>query len=119
MKNRHERRAVKKRAGGGAVFVAYGNILEGDPNFGVPVVCFVCDTPHKAFNLTRITDGAGTHYAPLCATCFLRVGDGDRVPEQAIVRKHLNAPNLAFSEGGEASTEQVLALAEKQGVAVH
>jgi hypothetical protein len=93
----------------------YGHLLKGDPNYGLPVVCYVCATPHKAFGLARIQDKSGTTHIPLCEPC---VSDPTNTGK-SVARKYLNAPELEISEGGEATTEQILALAEKQDATEH
>jgi hypothetical protein len=104
------RRALKP---GDTIFVAYGHLDGRDQNYGLPVICFACDTPHEARGLARIEDKSGTTNVPLCEPC-LQAEDGDR-----IVRKYCNASGLEVSEGGEATTEQVLAMAEKQTKTEH
>jgi hypothetical protein len=61
--------------------------------------------------LARIKDTSGTTQVPLCELCR---SDGD-----AVARKYLNAPDLKISEGGNATTEQILAAAEKQNATKH
>ena len=48
------------------IFIDYGHLSERDPNYGLPVVCYACDTPHKAFGLARIQDNSDTTHVPLC-----------------------------------------------------
>ncbi|MFY9881462.1 MAG: hypothetical protein WAK39_19010 [Pseudolabrys sp.] len=91
------------------IFIDYGQLLERDPNYGTPVECYVCATPHKAFGLARIRANSDTTDVSLCEPCL---ASGDR--GNVVARKFLNAPDLEISEGGEATTEQVLAVAEKQ-----
>jgi hypothetical protein len=109
--NRHERRAAKK---GNVTFIEYGHLLARDQNFGLPVTCYVCATPHKALGLARIQHKQTITNVPLCES---RLGAGDRY--NAVFRKFLNAPELEIIEGGEATTEQVLAAAEKQEATEH
>lgn len=91
------------------VRVDYAHILESDQKF---YVCYVCATPHKAFGLARIYDTSGTiDTVPLCEPCL--------ADDECVLRKFLNAPDLEIIDGGEATTEQVLALVEKQDVAEH
>jgi hypothetical protein len=96
-----------------AVFIDCGYLSKRDPNYGIPVECYVCATPHKAFGLARIEDKSGTTYVPLCQPC-LQADD-----TKPIARKYLAAPDLEISEGGDATTEQVFALVEKQDVTEH
>jgi hypothetical protein len=114
--NRHERRAAIKR--GDVIFIDYGNLLERDQNYGLSVVCYVCATPHNASGLARITDKSGLEHVALCQSCLQSARD-DGVTKERVYRKFLNAPDLEISEGGVATTEQVMALAEKQGVTAH
>jgi hypothetical protein len=103
-----------------AAFVDYGRLLERDPNYGLPVNCYVCDAPHKALGFARIQDKSGTTHVPLCERCFRAVEDtrGSHT-QHTILRKFFNAPDLEISEGGEATTEQLLALAEKKDKTEH
>lgn len=93
---------------GDVITVDYGMLSKQDENYGQPVSCYVCDSPHKALAVARIEDKSTIAYAPLCECCCL-------VKSDVILRKYFNAPDLEISEGGEATTEQVLALVEKQG----
>lgn len=106
---RNQRRAAKKRSG--AIFVSYGFLLERDQNYGLPVACYVCGAAHKACGLARIQDQSGTTDVALCERHI--------AAEDAIIRKFLNAPDLEINKGGEATTEQVLAMAEKQDAKQH
>ena len=99
---------------GTTLFVDRGHLLERDKNFGRSVACYVCATPHKALGLARILDDHSTTHVPLCEPCLA----SDRTPD-AVARKFLNAPGLEISEGGEATTEQVLAVAEKTEATEH
>ncbi len=112
-----KRRAAKRRGDvkrGDATYVAYGHLQERDQNYGLSVNCYVCGAPHKAFGVARIRDKSGTIHVPLCEACL-----HSDLHEQAIMRKFWNAPNLEISEGGEATTEQVMAAAEKQDKTEH
>jgi hypothetical protein len=109
--NRHERRALAKR---NVTFVDYGHLSERDQNYGLPVECYVCGFPHHALGLARITDSQETIHVPLCEPCL---GSDDRA--NTVIRKFLNAPDLEISEGGEATTEQVLAVADKRDATEH
>lgn len=92
---------------GTAIFADVGYLSERDLNYGLPVNCYVCGTAHKAFGLVRIKDDRSTIVVPLCEACC--------APDKmdAIVRIFLNAPDLEIRKGGEATTEQLLAMAEK------
>jgi hypothetical protein len=103
--NRHEKRAEKK-LNRNLIFIDHGRLLERDQNYGQPVVCYVCGTSHRADGLARIRSRQETVDVPLCARCW---DDSD-----AVGRKFLNAPQMKIIKGGDATTEQVLALAEKQ-----
>ena len=87
--NRRDRRAARKR---GAIFVDLGRLSERDQNFGLPVACYVCDTPHKAEGLARIRRNRVTIDVPLCERCLVS-DDGDT----AVIRKYLNAPGLEIN----------------------
>ena len=106
--NRKERRAAFKR---GAIFVDRGHLQPRDPNYGLPVKCYVCGADHKAYGLTRVEDKRSILDAPLCDVCLA----GDPHDHQ-IIRKFLNAPDLNVSE---VTTEQLTALAEKQSKTEH
>jgi hypothetical protein len=96
-------------------FVDGGHLSERDPNFGLLVACYVCTTQHKALGVARIIqEGASPVYVPLCEACLVADKKGN-----AVLRKFLNAPDLEIAEGGSATTEQVLALGEKQGTTEH
>jgi hypothetical protein len=103
----------------GTTFVDYGRLLERDPNYGLPVVCYVCGTPHKGCGVARIRDQSGTTHVALCEPCLGAVEGGDSHTEHALLRKYLNAPNLEISDGGEATTEQVMDMVEKQDKTEH
>jgi len=45
MTNRHERRAALKQ---GVVFVDHARLMQRDPNYGLPVDCYLCGTTHAA-----------------------------------------------------------------------
>lgn len=114
MTNRHERRAAKKRnphQAGDGILIERGHLLERDPNYGLPVNCYICDTPHKARGLARIQDKSGTTHVPLCEPC--------RHDPDAPVAIIWRFSHVIVSEGGEATHEQILALAEKQGATAH
>jgi hypothetical protein len=108
--NRHDRRAARKR--GETIFIDYGCLLERDQNYGLPVECYVCATAHKASGIARIDDKQSTTIVPLCEACLACRGND-------VARKYLNAPDLEISEGGEATTEQVLAMAERRHATEH
>jgi hypothetical protein len=109
--NRRARRGAKK---GDAIFVDWGHLSERDQNYGLPVICYVCGAPHKAFGLARITEKSGTTHVPLCEPCLASTDRGN-----AVIRKFWNVRDLEISEGGEATTEQVMALTEKQDETEH
>jgi hypothetical protein len=99
---------------GRALFINCGCLSKRAPDYGTPVECYVCATPHEAFGLARIEDTqSDTTHVTLCQAC-LQTGD-----TELIARKYLAVPGLEISEGGEATTEQVLAFAEKQGTTEH
>jgi hypothetical protein len=83
--NRQQRRAAKKR-NRRVVFIDYGYLLEGDKNFGLPVVCFACDAPHRAFGLARVRRGARQQVLPLCARCLADEDAVARKPERPPAR---------------------------------
>jgi hypothetical protein len=116
MTNRHERRAAKKRnrRAGDFILIERSHLLERDPNYGASLNCYICDTPHKARGIARIQDNSGTTNVPLCEPCL-----HDPDAPEAIVWRFWHAPNLILSEGGEATHEQILALAEKQRATVN
>lgn len=114
--NRHQRRAAAqatriKGEGKGVIFLDWGVLLKGDPNYAQPANCYLCAAPHAARHIVRIENKSKTDIFALCEACF---ESGD-----AVVRKYLAAPDLEISEGGEATTEQILAIAEKQDVTEH
>ena len=111
MNNRHERRAAKKR-GRVTTIVDYGYLLEGDPNYGLRVICYGCSARHKAFGLARIKDKSGTTVLPLCEPCLSDDSD-------SIFRKFRNEPDLTIREGGEVTLDQILAMAEKLDAKEH
>src|SRR5262245_9804346 len=99
-------RTAKKRIRN-EVFVDSGHLFQADPNYGLSVTCYVCDIPHKALGLAQIRNSQETNHVALCERC-LAAADND-----AVLRKFLNTPNLEIRQGGEATTEQVMAMAEK------
>jgi hypothetical protein len=101
------------------IFIDYGHLGKRDPNYGTSVRCSVCDAPHKARNLARIQNESDIAHVPLCASCYRAADNGDTYTKNLLIRKYLNAPDLEISEGGEATTEQVLAVAEKQDATEH
>ncbi len=109
--NRHDRRVARKR--GDIILIDYGHLLERDQNYGLPVGCYVCATAHKAFGFARIDDKRSTTVVPLCEACL---GDAN---SSNVARKFFNAPDLEITEGGDATTEQVLAMAERQSAIQH
>ncbi|QIG97523.1 hypothetical protein [Bradyrhizobium sp. 6(2017)] len=110
--NRRDRRAARKR--GDMILIDYGHLLERDQNYGLSVACYVCATAHKASGIARIEDKRSSTIVPLCEACPTSDDRGNDV-----ARKYLNAPDLEISEGGEATTEQVLAMAERQHGTAH
>jgi hypothetical protein len=111
------KKAKRRFKKGDATFVSLGHLLERDPNYGLPVVCYVCETPHKALGLARIRDKHGATHVPLCEPCLKAARNGPG--EQAILRKYWNAPDLEMSDGGGSTTELVTAIAEKQDKTEH
>jgi hypothetical protein len=105
--NRHERRAAKKPLGS-VTFIDCGRLLEADPNYGEPVICCACGAPHNASGIAQIRHNHNTTFVPLCEPCL------EANPTDQIMRRYWNSPDLTISDGGEATTEQVLAMAEAQ-----
>jgi hypothetical protein len=66
---------------GDVIDVAFAFLLESDPNYGLPVQCYVCGTAHKAIGVARIE---GT-FVPLCKAC-VEAHNAD-----AVARKFRNA----------------------------
>jgi hypothetical protein len=83
-------------------------------NYGLPVNCYVCGTAHKAFGLARINQGPSTTDVPLCEACLGSDERGDDV-----LRNFLNAPDLKIDKGGQATTEQIGAMADKLNATEH
>jgi hypothetical protein len=88
-----------------AITVDYGRLPERSPTYGLPVNCYVCGAEHKGLNLARIRDGKAGIIVALCERCC---DDND-----AVVRKYWKAPELEVLDGGEATAEQIEALAGK------
>lgn len=111
--SRQQGRAARKRmtATANVTFIDYGHLLEGDPNYGLSVVCYVCGARHPAFGLARIRRGGHQEDMPLCQRCL---NDDD-----AVCRKYLNAPELKITDGGELTSEQFAALAQKSDATEH
>jgi hypothetical protein len=105
--NRRERRTAKKH---GTTIIDFGRLVT--PDDALPVDCYICATPHKASGVARIQERQSITYVPLCDQCFTDSGD-------AVVRKYMNAPDLKIHEGGEATTAQLSALADKQDATEH
>jgi hypothetical protein len=103
--NRHqrrtERRAERHMAAaiqeGRAIDIGLGHLGPDDPNFGLPVNCAVCGTPHPGLGLARIADRSGISYAPLCEPCV----QARDATSAAIVRKYFGAPDMKISDGGD------------------
>jgi len=113
MTNRHERRvAARKHAS--VIFISWGHLLERDPSYGLQAECYVCATPHRAHGLARIEHGKSTTNVLLCEECLASDGRNN-----AVLRKYSNLPDLEIREGGKATTEQVIAVAEKSGATEH
>jgi hypothetical protein len=110
MTNRHQRHAARKR---GVIVTDFGHLDPRNRNYGLPVNCYVCGAAHKAFGLARI-QGQSTIDVPLCEACLESDERGNDV-----IRKYLNAPDLKINEGGEATTEQLIAMADKQDTTEH
>jgi hypothetical protein len=104
MTNRHDRRTTRKR---GALIIHYGHLDPRDPNYGLPMDCYACGATHSASGAACI-EGQSTIHVPLCEVCL-----ASDEAEKVVVRKFLNAPDLKIREGGETTTEQFIALAEK------
>jgi hypothetical protein len=113
MTNRHERRQAAKLQHGEVILIHYGQLLERDQNYGLPVQCYVCGAPHKALGLARIEQKRSTTDVPLCDECLASDSKGD------IIRKYTNAPDLKISEGGELTAEQLTAIVDKQDTTEH
>ena len=116
--NRHERRAAKKRDPRSrdvdVILIGQGHLLEGDQNYGLPVNCYICATPHKAFGIARIEKNQSVTHVPLCEPCRQELDVAE-----AIMWRFYHVPNLKITEGGEATHEQVLALAERLRATAH
>lgn len=116
--NRRERRAATKT--GNVAFADFGVLLEGNPNYGLQVSCYVCGSPHAARGVARLQGAAGSMNVALCDGCNPRGPGGfDADKEKAVLRKYLNAPDLEIKEGGEQVTEIISALAEKDNATEH
>jgi hypothetical protein len=109
--NHRERRAARTRE---AIFIDHCRLLQGHPNYGLPVNCWLCSAPHSASGLARIRDKGSTSHLPLCHACLAGADMEDRM-----ARKYFNAPRLEIGEGGEATPEQIAALADKQDMTEH
>jgi hypothetical protein len=116
--NRQQRRAAKKGKSfrrGDVVQISYSNLMEGHPNLGLPVNCYICGTSHKALGLAFIQARQGDEYVPLCEPCLT---SGDK--QDAVARRYMNADDLVLKEGGKVTTEQIEAISEKlRGVVEH
>ena len=110
--NRHERRAARKH--GAVVKIDRGRLQERDQNYGLAVGCYVCGRPHKASGFVHVCDSRSSIYAALCEPCLVS-GDAN----DDILRKYLNAPALEVIDKGEATTEQIEALANKRDETEH
>jgi hypothetical protein len=111
--NRHERRAAKKR-NLWTTIISIGRLREHDPNYGLPLICYACGTPHKALGVALIEHQSGITDVPLCEPCF-----ADNNICDVIQRKFWNAPKLEIEDGGDVTTEQFQALIEKQDKLEH
>jgi hypothetical protein len=109
--NRRDIRIMKhmKHQVGDWVNISEGVLQERDPNYGLRVTCYVCGTPHLARGVAYIEDKSGASVVPLCDPCV-----GADVSNR-IVKKYWSWLDLEFSEGGELTEEQLLALVEGQG----
>ena len=94
--NRRERPRMKHNAHD-LVTISWGTLL-----------VYACDAPHKAIGVALIEDGSGTTCVPLCDPCLDDKG-------HHVLKKYWGTPDLIVDEGGEATTEQLLALVERQG----
>ena len=120
--NRHQRRTeqrVRRQLAaaireGRAIDIGLGHLRPDDPNYGLPINCAICGTPHRALGPARITDQSGFSHIPLCEPCV----QADEATSQAIVRKHFGAPDMEFSDGGHLG-EAFLAMEEKRGGTEH
>ena len=99
----------ERRKKGDVLLMDYGHLLERNPNHGLPVNCYVCGAAHTASGVARIQHNRSTTHVPLCEPCL---ASNDQA--NAVVRKFWNAPDLEFSEGGEMTTEQLIALANNR-----
>ena len=70
--NRHQRRAARKR---GALIVGYGHLSPRDPNYGLPIKCYVCRATHSGSGVARI-EGQSTIHVALCEACLASDADG-------------------------------------------
>jgi hypothetical protein len=111
--NRHERRQAARLQRGEVILIHYGQLLERDQNYGLPVLCYVCGAPHKASGLARIEQKRSTVDVPLCEICVASDSNGE------IIRKYTKARDLKISEGGELTTEQLAAMVDKQDTTEH
>jgi hypothetical protein len=96
--------AKKTHRVGELILISYGKLLPEYQNRGLPVSCYICDAAHKASGLARIEDRHATFHVPLCDAC-LASRDGN-----AVLRKYWRAPDLKVTEGGKATTKELLAM---------
>ncbi len=96
---------------------AFGRLVEvdtrTDPNFGSPKDCYVCGIEHSAYGIVRI-EGSSVVNFPICEPCLA----ADKSSKNAM-RKFIHAADVAFVEGGEATTEQIHAMADKLATTEH
>ena len=80
------------------------------------MICYVCGKEHKAFAAARIQDKTKTLDVHLCRKCSPAPNENKKVTKnksEAVLQKYWNAPDFEVIEGGEATTEQILAMSEK------
>ena len=98
-------------------YISYGQLHKRDPNYGLWVICYVCDTAHKARGIAVISDKPdprvrpGDTCVPLCRACL-----HGKHRRDGVIRKYWNLPDLEITE---VTPEQGRALAEKQDATSH
>jgi hypothetical protein len=115
MNNRQQRRAARK--GKPIRIIDIGTLQSREPNYGLPVRCYLCGADHNGYGLARIHDPQSANppfHVPLCEKCRT---SGDAA--NAVARKSFGAPDVKITEGGEVTTEQLTALADKQNSREH
>ena len=103
------------------VSAGYGTLDKRDPNYGLPVNCYLCGVTHKGFGVARITDKSEVLPTSHCVETSLHSALDD--DDGAVIRKYWNAPDLEIRKGGEATTDEILAVAsafaERDGTTEH